>query len=99
MSIHYLSYDQRKTLEKMYAANVKIGSIAATLGVNQVTIYRELKRGGTGMLDANGRMAYSAMLGQTTVNENFRRRGNRTVAQTVSSYSADAAQLRLGTKE
>ncbi len=110
MSIHYLSYDQRKTLEALYAENVKIDSIAARLGVNQVTIYRELKRGETGTLDNNGRMAYSATLGQKTVNENFRRRGNRksvtnaqrrgrATAQNIGSYSADAAQLRLGTKE
>ena len=74
MNIRYMSYDQRKELETMYA---EINDIAARLGVNHVTVYRELKRGETGKLDKNGRMAYSAELGQKTLNENFRRRGNR----------------------
>lgn len=77
MNIRYMSYDQRKELETMYAANAEINDIAARLGVNHVTVYRELKRGKTGELDKNGRMAYSAELGQKTLNENFRRRGNR----------------------
>lgn len=54
MNIRYMSYDQRKELETMYAANAEINDIAARLGVNHVTVYRELKRGETGELDKTG---------------------------------------------
>ena len=77
MNIRYMSYEQRKKLETMYTSNAEINDIAAHLGVNPVTVYRELKRGKTGGLDKNGRMEYSAELGQKSLNENLRRRGNR----------------------
>ncbi len=77
MNIRYMSYEQRKKLEAMYTSNAEINDIAAHLGVNPVTIYRKLKRGKTGGLDKNGRMEYSAELGQKSLNENLRRRGNR----------------------
>lgn len=88
MNIRYMSYDQRKELEAMYAANAEINDIAARLGVNHVTVYRELKRGETGELDKNERMAYSAELGQKTLNENFRRRGKS------KSYSEKRVTIR-----
>ena len=77
MNIRYLSYDQRKEIEKLYESGAEVIEIANTVGVNPATIYRELKRGETEELDRNGRAAYSAELGQRTVNGNFRRRGNR----------------------
>ena len=40
-------------------------------------IYEELKRGYTGEFDGYARPKYSADLAQATVQENFRRRGNR----------------------
>ena len=40
-------------------------------------IYEELKRGYTGEFDGYARPKYSADLAQETVQENFRRRGNR----------------------
>ena len=43
MNIRYMSYDQRKELETMYAANAEINDIAARLGVNHVTVYRGTK--------------------------------------------------------
>lgn len=77
MNIRYLSYDDRKRIEQAYNSGVEISDIAASLGVNQTTIYRELKRGETGELDNNGRIGYSAAIGQQTLHDNFRRRGNR----------------------
>ena len=77
MTCRYLTYEGRKNLEALYADGESLTYIASKLGVNHVTVYRELKRGETGELDKNGRMAYSAELGQKTLNENFRRRGNR----------------------
>ncbi len=77
MNIRYLSYNQRKEIEKLYASGAEVIEIADAIRVNPATIYRELKRGETEELDRNGRASYSAELGQRTVNENFRRRGNR----------------------
>ena len=77
MNIRYLSYDDRKRIEQAYNSGAEISDIAASLGVNQTTIYRELKRGETGELDNNGRIGYSADIGQQTLHDNFRRRGNR----------------------
>lgn len=77
MTCRYLTYEGRKNLEALYADGESLTYIASKLGVHLATVYRELTRGGTGELDKNGRMAYSAELGQKTLNENFRRRGNR----------------------
>lgn len=74
MNIRYLDYAQRKKLEKLYAAGKEISEIAEILEVNPATIYRELKRGAVDKLDKNGRITYSADVGQKTLNANFRRR-------------------------
>ena len=52
-------------------------SIAARLKRSAAAIYEELKRGYTGEFDGYARPKYSADLAQATVQENFRRRGNR----------------------
>ena len=72
MTCRYLTYEDRKSLEALYADSVSLTDIASELGV-----YRELTRGGTGELDKNGRSGYSAALGQKRVSENFKRRGRR----------------------
>ncbi len=51
--------------------------IAARLKRSAAAIYEELKRGYTGEFDGYARPKYSADLAQATVQENFRRRGNR----------------------
>ncbi len=73
----YLTFNQRRQIEKMYGAGDRVTDIAAETGRSVAAIYEELKRGYTGELDENKRQKYSAELAQATVQENFRRRGNR----------------------
>lgn len=77
MTCRYLTFDDRKSLEALYAAGAALPDIAAKLGVHLATIYRELTRGGTGELDENGRIGYKAELAQKTVQESIKRRGHR----------------------
>lgn len=76
----YLTLEQRREIERMYAEGERVVDIAARLKRSAAAIYEELKRGYTGELDENKRPVYSADLAQTTAQENIRRRGNRRAA-------------------
>ena len=56
----WLTYDDRKAIEKLYNKKIPVRKIAEQVGISYVTVYAELKRGATGEMDANGRMGYSA---------------------------------------
>ena len=73
----YLTLEQRREIERMYAEGERVIDIAARLKRSAAAIYEELKRGYTGEFDGYARPKYSADLAQATVQENFRRRGNR----------------------
>ena len=73
----YLTLEQRREIERMYAEGERVVDIAARLKRSAAAIYEELKRGYTGEFDDYARPKYSADLAQATVQENFRRRGNR----------------------
>ena len=73
----YLTLEQRREIERMYAEGERVVDIAARLKRSAAAIYEELKRGYTGEFDSYARPKYSADLAQATVQENFRRRGNR----------------------
>ena len=60
----HMTQDDRKTLEARYNAGQSVAGIARAMQFNYSTIYKELKRGDTGKMDANGRAGYSAALGQ-----------------------------------
>ena len=76
----YLTLEQRREIERMYAEGERVVDIAASLKRSAAAIYEELKRGYTGEFDGYARPKYSADLAQATVQENFRRRGNRRAA-------------------
>ena len=76
----YLTFDQRREIEAMYGAGVRVVDIAAKTERSVAAIYEVLKRGRTGELDANKRPKYSAELAQTIAQENIRRRGRRMAA-------------------
>lgn len=76
----YLTLEQRREIERMYAEGERVVDIAARLKRSAAAIYKELKRGYTGEFDGYARPKYSADLAQATVQENFRRRGNRRAA-------------------
>lgn len=73
----YLTFKDRKKIEKWYLAGDLATDIAARLGVCHTTIYRELERGATGELDANFRGGYSAAIAEKNLQESFKRRGNK----------------------
>lgn len=77
----YLTFNQRRKIEKLYSAGERAVDIAAETGRSVAAIYEELKRGYTGELDGNKRPKYSADLAQQTAQENIRRRGRRAAAQ------------------
>lgn len=78
MTCRYLTFEDRKSIEALYAANTSLVEIASKLGVHLATIYREMTRGSTGELDNNGRSGYSADIAQKTVQDSIKRRGHRT---------------------
>ena len=84
MNIRYLTYEGRKKLEALYSAGMEINEIAKILKVSFTTVYRELNRGKVEGLDRTGRQPYSADVGQQTLNQNFRNKGNRTKRKITS---------------
>ena len=61
----------------LYGDGAEISDIAASLNVHISTIYRELTKGDTGLLDKNGRRGYSAELAQKATQESLKRRGGK----------------------
>ena len=60
----YLSFRERQDIECLLNAKTPVKVIAATLGRSYSTIYKEIKRGQTKLLDTNLRayFAYSAVV-------------------------------------
>ena len=77
ITCRYFTYEDRKHFEEQYKAGAALPDIADTLGVHISTVYRELNRGSTGELDANGRTGYDAELAQKNMLESLKRRGKR----------------------
>ena len=48
----YITFDDRKKIEKLYNDGMKITDIAVAVGFSFAAIYRELKRGYTGNYDS-----------------------------------------------
>lgn len=77
MSCRYITFDDRKKFEELYAANASFNDIATALGVHLATVYREFERGNTGLLDKNGRSGYNAEQAQKAIQQSIKRRGHR----------------------
>ena len=60
----HITMEDRREIERLYNAGVKPTEIAQRIGVHHATIYRELRSGDTGAMDANGRIGYSAEIAQ-----------------------------------
>ena len=76
----YMDFRDRERIAVRYLNGDRVADIAAGIGVSTATVYRELKRGETGELDRNRRRAYSPVLAQKRVKENFKRRGKPVAA-------------------
>ena len=77
MTCRYLTFEDGKSFETLYSAGASLPDIAAELGIHLATVYRELTRGNTGLLDKNGRNSYKAELAQKAVQKSIKRRGDR----------------------
>lgn len=77
MAGKYLTLDDRREIERLYAADKKPSEIAEIIGVTPATIYRELKRGATGGLNDHFCPAYSAESAENAVRRSIRNRGRR----------------------
>ncbi len=77
----YLTFEQRKEIQKRYENGEDVSLIAEALGKAHVTIYSELKRGFTEKEDANGNPIYSAVLGQRNFETMMKRRGRRKTSE------------------
>ncbi len=73
----YLTFEDRKKIEKLYSEGLRPVVIASRLGVCFATIYRELKRGYTGSNDNNLRPGYSAEVAERALQGSFRSRGRK----------------------
>ena len=76
----YLTFDQRREIERMHNAGVRTVEIAAHIGRSVAAVYEELKRGYTGERNENKQRKYSAERAQTVFQDNIAQRGNRRAA-------------------
>lgn len=60
----WLALADRRKIEEMYGRGLPIQEIADKMQRNRATIYREIRKGETGEMDANGRLGYSADIAQ-----------------------------------
>ena len=74
ITYRHLTFEDRKRFETMYASGVTLADAASALGVHLSTIYRELIRGSTGEMDANGRIGYAAEIAQKASLERLKRK-------------------------
>lgn len=72
-----MTLQDRRVLEKRWAAGDNATQIAVDLGFAPDTIYKELRRGYTGKLNQLSRPAYEAEVGQAVYQANLRNRGRR----------------------
>lgn len=73
----YMTFDQRREIERMHNAGIRTVDIAAHIGRSVAAVYEELKRGYTGERNENKQKKYSADLAQTVFQDNIAHRGNR----------------------
>ena len=76
----YLTFDQRREIERLHNAGTRTVDIAAHFGRSVAAVYEELKRGYTGERNENKQRKYSAERAQTVFQDNIAQRGNRRAA-------------------
>lgn len=73
----YLTMEQRREIERMYAEGARVVDIASELGRSTSAIYAELKRGFTNAEGEYTRPQYSAVTAQANTQANIKHRGVR----------------------
>lgn len=71
----YLSFDERKEIERMVRSDTRTEEIAHALNRNISTIYRELSHGLTDERGDYMQRLYSAKKGQKAMQDAFKKRG------------------------
>ena len=69
------TYEDRKTIQKLWEAGVKAKEIAEKLETPLSSIYSELRRGQDGDRLPNKRLRYNADLAQLRIQQSFEQRG------------------------
>ena len=83
----YLTLEQRREIERMYAEGERVVDIAARLKRSAAAIYEELKRGYTGEFDGYARPKYSADLARAREFPAQRKPTRRELLKYERSYS------------
>jgi len=73
----YLTFEERREIERMHNAGARTIDIAARLGRSATAVYQELQRGYTAERNENKQRKYSADVGQMVFQDNIARRGQR----------------------
>ena len=76
-SYKIVTFEERKAIEMMYRGNMSAQEIASKLEISAATVYRELERGNTHIMDKNGRSGYNARLAQQNAERLRKNRGRR----------------------
>ena len=66
-----LTFDDRLLLEELYAQGMPMHYMAQKLGYSRQSIFKELKKGYTGTLNAGGKPGYSAARAQRLIDIGF----------------------------
>lgn len=77
----YITFDDRKSIARLWAIGTRPQDIADSVGVNTATLYRELKRGYPGKDGRNQRPAYNPVIAQQSVDDGMKRRGRKVAKQ------------------
>lgn len=72
----YITFEQRRKIERLHNNGVRTVDIAAELKRSVAAVYEELKRGYTGERNKNYQLKYSADKAQLVFQNNIERRGN-----------------------
>ena len=72
------TYEERRTIQRLWEAGVQAKEIADKLDAPLSSICSELRRGQDGSQLPNKRMRYNADLAQLRIQQPFERRGRRT---------------------
>ena len=71
------TYEERRTIQRLWEAGVQAKEIADKLEAPLSSIYSELRRGQDGSRLPNKRLCYNADLAQLRIQQSYERRGRR----------------------
>ena len=77
----FRTLEQRQKVEALWAAKVPPKQIAERMGVSEMVIYTELRRGRDGTRSEDGRLRYSAEAAQRKVDKSLESRGRKPIAK------------------